>query len=576
MTDAFEFPLLRREAMSRLRTRSAFWLLVAVMLVASAFPLILRGFIGSAVGVSSSASGVFLAFFIVQQAVVLLVAPATTAGAIAGERQADTYELLFVTRLSPVAIVLSKLVASVAYSALILVAMVPLVAVCFLLGGIGFDAVVRCYAITVTTLILTAAVCLEASMRSSSTAHAVVRGVLRTCLATFGVMLISLLAWSPAENPALYFSPFTAIAAALDPVSHTGTIVLANGQRLSPEATFYLWSAAVTLIHLAVTFARAGKADTTPHRWIAWLHRPLVGKHRAQSRRSWLTRVILSSARDEEGWLSNAMFIKSLRSEYMGGALFRGCAFWVSFILALVIGSSAASMPNGAMWGATCTGAIGVGLIALVTPAIGAGLISREREKRTMDQLESTPMESTVVFFGKALAGGYAVLGVIVGGALGMIMAWLIADSGGARLHLGLWVSAVYLIVGVTSTWLGVSMALFWSARCKNVVRSYVASYVTFVAFHTVIPLVGCGLPLIVVNPVFVFATASVGAPAEAMAAVWSVGILFGHVLIYVTVGAVFYFAGRNFESPESRPRLPRANAARQMMERPQESGIEW
>ena len=61
----------------------------------------------------------------------LLVVPAFTAGAVAGERERHTFELLYTTPLSPFSIVAGKVIASTGYLLLLLVAGVIL---CNLLG----------------------------------------------------------------------------------------------------------------------------------------------------------------------------------------------------------------------------------------------------------------------------------------------------------------------------------------------------------------------------------------------------------------------------------------------------------
>ncbi len=67
----------------------------------------------------------------------VFVAPALTAGAIAGEKERQTFDLLLTTRLSAFSIVIGKLVMSLAYLLLLLLMSLPLFALAFLFGGIN-------------------------------------------------------------------------------------------------------------------------------------------------------------------------------------------------------------------------------------------------------------------------------------------------------------------------------------------------------------------------------------------------------------------------------------------------------
>ena len=64
------------------------------------------------------------------------IAPATAASAISGEKERRTYDLLMVTRASPLGIVLGKWLASVAYLLWLVIAALPVFAVVYLYGGI--------------------------------------------------------------------------------------------------------------------------------------------------------------------------------------------------------------------------------------------------------------------------------------------------------------------------------------------------------------------------------------------------------------------------------------------------------
>jgi ABC-2 type transport system permease protein len=101
---------------------------------------------------------VSLAFF--QLALISLFAPALAAGAISGERERQTFDVLLVSRVSAFGIVWGKLVASLAYLILLILTALPLFAAVFLFGGIDFEQFVLAQLLTIVTAVAIGAVSL--------------------------------------------------------------------------------------------------------------------------------------------------------------------------------------------------------------------------------------------------------------------------------------------------------------------------------------------------------------------------------------------------------------------------------
>ena len=80
---------------------------------------------------------------LVMTCLVLFFVPGLTAGAVAGERERQTLQPLQVTLLRPRSILLGKVIAAVAYLVLLIVASLPLMAMCSLLGGVRLVDIVR-------------------------------------------------------------------------------------------------------------------------------------------------------------------------------------------------------------------------------------------------------------------------------------------------------------------------------------------------------------------------------------------------------------------------------------------------
>jgi ABC-type transport system involved in multi-copper enzyme maturation permease subunit len=89
---------------------------------------------------------------------VLFLVPAMTSGAVAGERERQTLVPLQVTLLRPLSIVLGKVGASLAYTALLVVASLPFLAITYLVGGVTITNVVA--AVVAVLFVSVAVACL--------------------------------------------------------------------------------------------------------------------------------------------------------------------------------------------------------------------------------------------------------------------------------------------------------------------------------------------------------------------------------------------------------------------------------
>lgn len=80
-----------------------------------------------------------IAFF--QFSLLALIVPAITSTAISGERERQTLDLMLCSGISTLSIIMGKLLVSIAYIMLLVVASLPILGVVFLFGGIGLGEV---------------------------------------------------------------------------------------------------------------------------------------------------------------------------------------------------------------------------------------------------------------------------------------------------------------------------------------------------------------------------------------------------------------------------------------------------
>lgn len=177
-------PVLDRELRQRLRGRAA-WVALTLYLVA--LGLILRlvydvvahsnngfGVASQAQIASASGRSIYHWLLFVMLALICFIVPGMTAAAIAGERERQTLVPLQITLLSARSIVLGKLLASLAYVVLLVVAALPFLSVSFLLGGVSAAEVAKGVGMLLVVAIAIASLSLACSSTAKRTQTATV------------------------------------------------------------------------------------------------------------------------------------------------------------------------------------------------------------------------------------------------------------------------------------------------------------------------------------------------------------------------------------------------------------------
>ena len=120
---------------------------------------------------AGAAQRLFDLFFLGQFFLVALVAPTFAAGSIAGEKERKTYEMLLASPLRPATILMGKLLSSLTYLLILILSSLPLIILCFLLGGILLSEIARAYLVLIlaaTTFGLLSLACSSYFGRTSS------------------------------------------------------------------------------------------------------------------------------------------------------------------------------------------------------------------------------------------------------------------------------------------------------------------------------------------------------------------------------------------------------------------------
>jgi ABC-2 type transport system permease protein len=152
---AFWNPIVAKEYRSRMRTwRSPVAMMVYILLIGGlGFAVFsVMAFANSGITGGGNYGQILFSALIGFQVILLaFVTPALTAGAISSERERQTIDLLFVTRIPPFSIIWGKLLASMSFVVLLLILSIPIFSLVFLFGGIELDQVVYAFLVTLVT-----------------------------------------------------------------------------------------------------------------------------------------------------------------------------------------------------------------------------------------------------------------------------------------------------------------------------------------------------------------------------------------------------------------------------------------
>jgi ABC-2 type transport system permease protein len=216
-------PIVSKEYRSRMRTwRSPLAMTVYILLL---------GGVGWAIFSSTAATArnsfngaqaanygqvLFLWLILFQMVLLAFITPALTAGAVSSERERQTIDLLFVTRLPAFSILWGKLLASMSFVILLLLLSVPIFSLVFLFGGIELDQVLIAFLVTAVAALTLGIIGLACSTAFKRTLPATVAAYGAAFILLAGSLLFGLLfptdinpnaTRAPAPPAVTYLSP---------------------------------------------------------------------------------------------------------------------------------------------------------------------------------------------------------------------------------------------------------------------------------------------------------------------------------------------------------------------------------
>lgn len=142
MRDLLANPVLTRELFGRIRGRNAWLILTGYLTIIGAITLLIYAVFANSASMNdpntarSIGKAIFFTVMTAALVQVCFLSPSLTAGAIVGEKERQTYDLLLASLLSPVQIVTGKLVSAIAFALLLIMASLPIAGLALIFGGV--------------------------------------------------------------------------------------------------------------------------------------------------------------------------------------------------------------------------------------------------------------------------------------------------------------------------------------------------------------------------------------------------------------------------------------------------------
>ncbi len=448
----FENPVLQRELVTNLRMTRGFVLLTGYvallgMLVYAAWPT------DQLVDMARSekAKPLVNLFFLGQYVLMSLMAPSFAAGAITGEKERKSFEMLLASPVRPGAIVLGKLAASLCPLAELMFCSLPIVMLCLPLGGVHPSEVVVAYLAMIFSIGLFGMISLWCSSYFARTsASLVVSYLLILPLAIMGVLL-----WQSMENLGEARLLVITTLVPLACLSIGALLWVDTCRRLlrSPD----LGSEGKEVVDLESEAEEAVglyiNRDDFPDRLFAPPRR---------------TTFLPDDA--------NPIYDKEIRSEiFSQGTLMLRLVIQISMMIALPAMAICLYMRQDlASWYIAYVLLFNM----LVGPVFSAGSVTSERERQTLDLLLTTMITPWQMLWGKLLSG------LRVSSVLTMFLMWPVLLA--CIMPLDYWhnlpTMAGYFLVVTASCATTAVTALFCSALFSKSSTSLMASYLVIVA----------------------------------------------------------------------------------------------
>lgn len=407
-------PVLRKDLLGLLRLRrvaaiQVFFIVVLALLVLATWPQ--GGVMEGTVGIGNAASVIrgndylLLGLVVGQLALLVLFVPGVAAVALSGEKEANTLEMLYASRLRPGQIIWGKVALAIGYPILLLLSGLPFVALLYLRGDVSPADLLWSYLILAVAAVFLAVLSLTVSAMSRQSATALVIAYVVVLTVCGGVLVPALIMLESQSGPAAqalhYVRGASPIAAAFSLLRPQPNDFDGSRHGLLPIWQVFLpVSAAAVAICIAILAGKLRKAPAASEGYGA-----AAGgsdDHRSLGRK---IMYLIDPKKKRKPFGSFPVITKERRTNNLRSGRWMIRIFYGALFLSLALAGM--SLYGGAEYADLLTHVAMVvitfqmGIIALVSPSLTSSSVSTEFENGTFEVLRLAPLRGGQIFWGK-------------------------------------------------------------------------------------------------------------------------------------------------------------------------------
>jgi ABC-type transport system involved in multi-copper enzyme maturation permease subunit len=415
-----------------------------------------------------------------QLLVLILAVPGVASVQLTEERESNTLEMLYATRLSPLSIVMGKLMSAVGFPMLLLLSGLPFLALLNFRGDVNQSALIESYGVLVAAAIMLALLSLAVSAMCKSSATALVVAYLLV-LAICGASLVpAFIMLDVAEGPmamALHY------LRSISPVAAVMSILRPSWNDFGGEArgnypawiVFFAFAGLLVVVSTALIAAKLAKPPVE-----AETVGPQSDEARSLGRK--LMFLIDDNKQRKPIGSFNPVVSKERRTNQLRGGRWMIRIFYGSTVAALGLALMAlyggSENENVLVYVATVIVALQFGIVALVTPSLASPVISTEREADTFEMLRMTRLGGGKIFWGKFIPALLPALLPVIA----MVPAWLVVSFvNGNYIQFAISLLPITLLALLMCSTVAMACSAISAASARATVLSYLVVAAIFI-----------------------------------------------------------------------------------------------
>ena len=337
-----------------------------------------------------------------QMVLLVLLVPGIASVSLTSEREGNTLEMLYASRLKPTSIILGKIGIAIMYPVILLLSGLPFVALLSWRGEVQMKDLTASYAVLVTASVYLSVLSLAISAFCRQSATSLVIAYLVVLITCGGVLVPAAIMLDAMQDPNIaaglhYIRALSPIAAALSILRPT----LFNRQMLPLWEVFIPVALATIAVCVTLVAIKLRKAPSSSEGFGA----PASGTLEGRSIGRKMMFLIDPKKKRKPLGSFNPLLGKERRTSNLRSGRWMIRIFYASLFLSL--GMAVMSLYGGTehedllRYVAQVLIVFQVTLVTLVVPSLSSSTISSELENGTFELLRLTPLRSGQIFWGK-------------------------------------------------------------------------------------------------------------------------------------------------------------------------------